>query len=88
MNKEAEKKRLASIVFEGAGDDVTHSAMDLDGSWCNYKKEPRSTIVGSMAGWIHTEVQTADYTPWEPCKNQPETELPWQETLLRREDYD
>lgn len=80
MNKEAEKKRLAKEVFEGADDDVTCASMGLSGIWMCFDLEP----VLTETKWFFDPYRTN----WHVAKNQPETELPWQETLLERKDYE
>jgi hypothetical protein len=82
MNKDKELKRLAGEVFEGAFPLVTHAAMNEDGRWCHHTTEPEPDMVGK---WLPEN-------SWERCwsfpENQPETDLPWTETLLRRGDYE
>ena len=79
MNKETEKKRLASIVFEGAPDWVGSAAMDNTGAWSWFSL----VILKQGHGTFFQLTKEPEY-----CENQPETELHWTETLLCRSDYE
>lgn len=80
LNKDKELKRLAGEVFEGAPDWCTHAAMDKGGMWFWHGVPVLEPTIDGF--WWHAE--RANRT----CKNQPVTDLPWTETLLRRGDYE
>tara|TARA_R100001143_G_scaffold61969_1_gene64031 strand:+ start:2881 stop:3165 length:285 start_codon:yes stop_codon:yes gene_type:complete len=89
LNKTDELKRLAGEVFEGAPDWVKWAAMDsamadhnyLKNSWWYwFESMPESKITYNI--WYTHASEKAH------CKNQPETDLPWTETILRRSDYE
>lgn len=80
MNKTEELKRLAGEVFEGCPDWCTHAAMDKDGLWLWHGVPVLKP--GNDGVWWHTERAI------RICQNQPVTDLPWQETLMRRSDYE
>jgi len=78
MNKEAEKKRLAKIVFEGEDDKYTHAFKHSDSIWfCVCFQEPFACEINNK--WVFPSCSLP-----KKCKNQPETDLHWTETLLKR----
>lgn len=79
MIKSDELARLAGVVFEGAPDDVDAAAMYSDGAWVWFY--PAKYVKGGVCFYqSHKEPELS--------KNQPVTDLPWQETLIKRSDYE
>jgi Cys-tRNA synthase (O-phospho-L-seryl-tRNA:Cys-tRNA synthase) len=70
--KEQERDRLHDLVFDGAPDYVEYAMQEPDGGWFTGGMKPDR----KRMGWRY------DFTR---CKNQPETELDWTDTLIRRQ---
>ncbi len=78
LNKDKELKRLAGEVFEGCPDWLNAAAMDKNGQWFWWVRMPITSIDRWVCGLPDSM----------RCQNQPETDLPWTETLIRRSDYE
>lgn len=78
MNKESEKKRLASIVFDGAPDWAVCAVLSHKRKWFILSDTP---FINAHR-WEPSLKSVVDV-----CKNQPKTKLPWTETLICRSDY-
>jgi hypothetical protein len=75
--KEQERDRLHDLVFDGAPELAKWAAKDKTGWWYMYDEKPWCDLV---------ECWDSEATTWtHECKNQPETELVWTDTLIRRQ---
>jgi hypothetical protein len=79
MNKEKERERLHDLVFDGAPDWATHAFKFYGSKWFWFGHNLPNPNVNN-GKW-----ETTNCGRYRTSKNQPETELDWTETLIRRQ---